>query len=158
MIFLFFFKRFHSNLNAGTGKQLYSHSFPCVVKVSSTHAGFGKTRVQSKAEFDDLMSILALTNEYFTVEPFIDNIEYEFRCQQIGTHRRAFRRNSDSSWKNNWGNLTFVDHAWQEKYDVWMDECVTIAGGLDLFAIDVLHLKNGNDVILEMNDTAVSQD
>merc|ERR1712000_510133 len=52
--------KFHSNLNAGTGKQLYSHSFPCVVKVSSTHAGFGKTRVQSKAEFDDLMSILAL--------------------------------------------------------------------------------------------------
>jgi glutathione synthase/RimK-type ligase-like ATP-grasp enzyme len=35
-----------------------------------------------------------------------------------------------------------------------MDECATIGGGLTLFAIDVLHLRDGSDVILEMNDTA----
>jgi hypothetical protein len=42
-----------------------------------------------------------------STEPFIEH-EYEFRVQKIGEHYRAFRRNSASSWKNNWGKLTFV--------------------------------------------------
>lgn len=40
-------------------------------------------------------------------EPFIEH-EYEFRVQKIGDHYRAFRRNSHSSWKNNWGKLAFI--------------------------------------------------
>lgn len=104
-------------------------------------------------------------------EPFIEH-EYEFRVQKIGQHYRAFRRNSDSSWKNNWGKLTFVgaaacltlllllnnvdltDHEMKEEYKVWVDEIAQLFGGLDILAIDVLHTKEGRDYIIELNDTA----
>ena len=102
---------------------------------------------------NDLISILALNNDYFTVEQFLD-AQFEFRLQQIGAHRRAFRRNSESNWKNNCGKLTFTEHEWQPEYDVWLDACTDAIDGLDMFAIDVLHLRDGSDVILELNDTA----
>lgn len=99
---------YHANLPSGTGKKLIKPSeFPVVVKVSSTHAGFGKMRCNSSADLDDLLSILALNCDYFTIERFFDNVEFEFRLQQIGDKRRAFRRNSSSSWKNNWGEIAF---------------------------------------------------
>lgn len=100
---------YHANLPSGTGKKLIKPTyFPVVVKVSSTHAGYGKMRCANAADLDDLLSILALNCDYFTIEQFFDNVEFEFRLQQIGDKRRAFRRNSSSSWKNNWGNLEFA--------------------------------------------------
>ena len=54
-------------------------------------------------------------------EPFIVH-EYEFRIQVIGKYVRCFRRNSDSGWKNNWGNVKFEEHPWDPKYEIWIDE------------------------------------
>lgn len=145
----------HTNLASGVNKQLLvaAGPFPVVVKSSSTHAGFGKALCHDKSQLDDLMTILALHSDYFTVEQFM-SAAFEFRLQQIGKHRRAFRRNSDDNWKNNHGQLTFKDHDWLPQYDAWMDACQEICGGLDMFALDVLHLADGRDAILEINDTA----
>jgi len=38
---------------------------------------------------------------------------------------------------------------------VWVDEVRQIFGGLDMFALDVLHVADGKDVILELNDYAM---
>jgi len=144
---------YYPNLKSSTQHLMEPVSYPCVVKVSSTHAGYGKIVAHSKEELKDIMCILALHNDYFTTEPFIEH-EYEFRIQKIGSHYRAFRRNSDSHWKNNWGNLTFVDHEWRDEYKTWADLASQMFGGMDIIALDVLHTKEGKDYIIELNDTA----
>ena len=53
-------------------------AFPTVVKVGSTHAGFGKFVVKSQSDYDDLESIIAMKGDYFTEEPFVKH-QYEFR-------------------------------------------------------------------------------
>ena len=133
--------------------KLHSGQFPTVVKVSNTHAGYGKMALKNDTEFDDLRCILALREDYYTSEPMIE-FEYEFRIQKIGDNYRCFRRNSDTSWKGNWGNVKFVDHEMQPHYKKWADKCSEIFGGLDIFGIDVLQLKDGSCIILELNDTA----
>ena len=138
--------------------------YPIVIKVSSTHAGYGKIVARSESEYADVKCILALHNDYYTIEPFVEH-EYEFRIQKIGSHYRAFRRNTDSvgGWKNNWGNLRFTDHEWRDEYKVWIDEVAAMFGGgggeggegsMDILAMDVLHDKEGKDWVLELNDTA----
>lgn len=144
---------YYPNLRASTRRLIEPESYPAVIKVSSTHAGYGKTQARDKHDMQDITSILALHNDYYTTEPFIEH-EYEFRVQKIGDHYRAFRRNSASSWKNNWGKLTFVDHEMTADYKLWVDEVAKLFGGLDILALDVLHAKDGKDYIIEVNDTA----
>ena len=142
-----------SNLSSPKGSELHSGQYPCVVKVSNTHAGYGKMFLKSASDYDDLKSILALHEDYYTTEPMIE-FEYEFRIQKIGDNYRCFRRNSDTSWKGNWGNVQFMDHEMQPHYKVWADKCSEIFGGIDILGIDVLQLKDGSCLILELNDTA----
>jgi synapsin len=42
-----------------------------------------------------------------------------------------------------------------KEFKLWADECSKIFGGLDWFAIDVAHGKDGNDYILELNGSAI---
>jgi len=143
---------YYPNLKAST-LSLFQPTYPTVVKVSSTHAGYGKIQAETEADMKDVKCILALHNDYYTTEPFVAH-EYEFRVQKIGNHYRSFRRNSSTHWKNNWGNLTFIDHPWDSKYKIWADEVAKLFGGLDIVALDVLHTKDNKDFLLEINDTA----
>jgi hypothetical protein len=110
---------FYSNmLRGGRGfEPLKRGDTRTVVKVGSTNAGFGKSLVDTQQQREDLWSILACSNEYVTEEPFIEH-EYEYRVQVIGEHVRCFKRNSDSSWKNNTGNLQFMSLAVEERHKV----------------------------------------
>jgi hypothetical protein len=87
--------KYHPNLMTSTQKDLFDVKFPGVVKVGSTHAGFGKMLVQNQSEYRDAESILAMTNEYYTTEELIPNIVEEIRIQKIGDHYRAYLRRSD---------------------------------------------------------------
>lgn len=129
-------------------------AYPKVVKVSSTHAGFGKMRVRSEEDEDDLMSILKLGKDYYTEEPLVENISFEYRIQKIGEHIRCFKRTSHSCWKNNWGKITFKDIKVLKKHRRWIAKAATLFGGLDICALDVLKRKDGSQVILELNGTA----
>jgi len=111
----------------------------------------------NKQEYDDIISVLALSTEYFTEEPMIKH-DYEFRVQVIGPYVRCFRRNSHNNWKNQCGNVVFTDHHWDPKYELWVDEVRQIFGGMDMFGIDVLHNSEGEDFILEVNDYAMGFD
>jgi synapsin len=120
-------------------------------------------RLKEEGDFEDFVSCLNIHNDYFFVEPFMD-IAFDLRLQKIGKHYRVYSRQSDSSWKQNWGKLKFADHELTEKYKLWMDEVSLINGGLgkfyhelnpDMFALDVMRLKDGTDVVLEVNDTAM---
>jgi len=148
--------KYHSNGATGNKLRLIPMQFPTVIKVGSSYGGYGKMIANNKQEYDDIISLLALSTEYFTEEPLIKH-EYEFRVQVIGPYVRCYRRNSHNNWKNQCGNVFFLDHPWNTKYEVWVDEVRQIFGGLDMFGIDVLH-NNGEDNILEINDYAMGFD
>jgi glutathione synthase/RimK-type ligase-like ATP-grasp enzyme len=42
-----------------------------------------------------------------------------------------------------------------EQYKLWADAASSLYGGLDILAVDVLHGKDGNDYIIEVNDTGM---
>lgn len=41
---------------------------------------------------------------------------------------------------------------------LWVDTCRPLYGGMDMFALDVLHCKDGSEYILEINDYAMGFD
>eukprot|EP01084_Bolivina_argentea_P117119 208028_1 len=149
---------YHPNFSARTDYLLSDKGavkYPKVIKVASTHSGYGKIRVKNKDEMDDVRSILILNKDFYTEEGLVENIDFEFRIQKLGNSYRGFKRISSSSWKNNWGAIQHVDYELDKKHIKWIDNAASIFGGLDICALDVLKLKNSEEeVILELNGTA----
>ncbi|KAL0479259.1 hypothetical protein AKO1_008087 [Acrasis kona] len=130
--------------------------YPTVVKIGTVHAGFGKMKLNNRSDFDDFRTCASLHNEYYTAEPFLKNTIKDFRLQKIGYHFRLYSRESDSSWKNNWGAMKFKHiEEIPERYISWMNEVSKITPGLDMFALDVLVDKDGNESIIELNDSSM---
>eukprot|EP01080_Neovahlkampfia_damariscottae_P002665 gene2665-3861_t len=146
-------QNFYPNIGS-SDEIIIKPDLPCVLKIGTIDAGVGKMKVKEDGDLEDFLSCLTIHNDYFFVEPFL-NIEYDLRLQKIGKHYRVYSRQSNSSWKQNWGNIAFKDHEVTDKYKLWMDEVSLINGGLDMFALDVMRLKDGTDLVLEVNDTAM---
>ena len=53
-------------------------SYPKVVKVASTHSGFGKIRVRSDEDMADVHSLLILNKDFYTTEGLLENIASSF--------------------------------------------------------------------------------
>ena len=51
---------------------MFPPPFPLVLKIGPYHSGHGKIRVPDQDSFDDLRSIVAMHDDYCSVEPFID--------------------------------------------------------------------------------------
>ena len=145
---------------------------PLVAKVGSTHAGFGKMFCRDEQALADLRSILLPQSEFYTLEPFVEHA-YEYRIQYIDGHVRTFRRTSDTSWKNNTGNVAFTPIPVTKEDEQWAQAVADHmwGSGMVLFALDVLVIptsplgedddpfppqdsENVTKVILEINDTA----
>jgi hypothetical protein len=142
-----------SNATYSLNSVLPVEQLPIVVKVGTAHAGYGKTRVFTHEEYNDIRSILCMHRDYYTTEPLMQPA-YEYRIQKIAPDKyRGFKRNSDSSWKNNTGNIRFEDYNLSEQDIEWIDT-VSSVGSYDILALDVLVLENGQKVILECNDSA----
>ena len=147
--------QYFANLSAAH-TPLIAPALPLVAKVSNTHAGFGKARFGAgkSDEFDDFRSVLALHTDYFTTEPFVERVASEYRVQRIGEHVRVYKRQSDSGWKGNWGDIRFADLPVEDRHRRWAEEASRVFGGLELLALDVLVDADGNETIIELNDTA----
>eukprot|EP01084_Bolivina_argentea_P262850 444678_1 len=145
---------YHPNFSARTDYLLHENKIKCpkVIKVGSCHSGFGKSRAQTKDEMDDIRSILILNKDYYTEETFID-IKYEYRIQKIGDIIRVFKRIQSDNWKTHISS--FVEMKLTKQYIEWINNASSIFNGLDICALDVVKDKNNNDIILELNDTAI---
>eukprot|EP01125_Pyxidicula_operculata_P015769 TRINITY_DN537_c0_g1_i4.p1 TRINITY_DN537_c0_g1~~TRINITY_DN537_c0_g1_i4.p1 ORF type:complete len:302 (+),score=48.65 TRINITY_DN537_c0_g1_i4:695-1600(+) len=122
-------------------------NYPLVLKVAHVHSGLGKVCLSKHSDFQDFTSVMALHNDYFTAEPFV-NGEYDLRIQKIGDHVRVMKRTGTGQWKTNRGTAMLEDVQVNQKYKLWVDEASKLWGGLDICAVDVIHSEDGNEYIL----------
>jgi len=128
---------------------------PAVVKIGHAHGGLGKLRVETALDFQDAASVVAVSNTYCTVEPYIDS-KFDIHVQKIGNFYKAFMRKSISgNWKTNMGSAMLEQTPMTDKYRAWIDSVAEQFGGLDLCALEILVTREGREIIMELNDCAL---
>jgi len=123
-------------------------------KVAHGQAGYGKMKVEDCKMFKDLASVMAMSTDYVTAEPFLKG-DYDIRIQKIGDHYRCWKRVSVSGeWKTNTGTSMVTPLELKPEYKMWADKASGLFGGLDILTVDAIHGYDGKEYILEVNGSS----
>eukprot|EP01123_Difflugia_compressa_P001387 TRINITY_DN1159_c0_g1_i1.p1 TRINITY_DN1159_c0_g1~~TRINITY_DN1159_c0_g1_i1.p1 ORF type:complete len:281 (-),score=57.10 TRINITY_DN1159_c0_g1_i1:35-808(-) len=134
---------------------VWDGQFPAIIKVSHAHAGMGKAKLENMGQLQDSATILALNQDYCTVEPYI-NTKEGVRVQKIGPNYRVYKKVfTGSGWKSQFGGADLQSIPLTDEFKIWADECAKCYGGMDLLAVDAVLDENGNYHILELNGSAI---
>ena len=123
--------------------------FPCVIKVGNLHGGWGKARAANAEQWSDILDLAFVTEDYATVEPYID-YEQDVRCLCIGDEIWAMSRRS-TEWKVNRGMAepTLIDvPTLLFEYSKRLQHHLKA----DVLALDCLQTRDGEWFVLEYND------
>ena len=124
-------------------------AFPFVVKAGNYHGGFGKVLVDNEAKWQDIKDLLFITEDYITIEPFIQ-YDKDIRYLAIGNNIWAMARKG-KFWK---ANVQTTDFVLIEPEAELIQQTKKLQHYLqaDIIAIDILEEKNGNKYFVEYND------
>ncbi|XP_065323936.1 synapsin-3-like [Gordionus sp. m RMFG-2023] len=137
-------------------EMMITPKFPIVVKIGHFHNGSGKIKIDNHYDFQDITSIIAVSECYSTIEPYIES-KYDIHVQKIGQHYKAFMRKSISgNWKANTGSSILEEIPVNEKYKLWVDECSKLFGGLDILAVEAIKAREGREYIIGVNDCSMN--
>lgn len=121
---------------------------PSVIKVGSYHAGYGKMRISSLEQWQDMTDFVFATDGYFTIEPFID-YKRDIRCLAVGDQIWSLARNG-SRWKANSGVVeTQLISAPAILYEY--TKRVVDSLDADIIALDILETQDDEYIVLESN-------
>jgi ribosomal protein S6--L-glutamate ligase len=122
---------------------------PSIIKVGSYHAGYGKMKLSTLEQWQDMVDFVFITEDYLTIEPYIDYVR-DVRCLAVGDQVWAMARNG-SRWKANSGVVeTQLIAAPPLLYDYTLRTMQHF--GADVLALDFLETQDGQYVVLESND------
>ncbi len=125
-----------------------SPPLPSVIKVGSYHAGYGKMKLDTIDQWQDMTDFVFATDGYFTIEPYIE-YKRDIRCLAVGERIWAIARNG-SRWKTNSGIVdTHAISAPDRLYD-YTKRVVDFLNA-DIIAIDFLETHEGEYIVLESN-------
>jgi len=129
--------------------------YPCVFKIGHAHGGLGKVRVETPGSFQDLASVVAVSDQYCTVEEYIE-AKYDLHVFKIGSNYKALMRKSlTGNWKTNVGQSILEEVPVQDKHKAWIDQVSAMFGGLALCSLEAVVAKDGKEYIIEVNDCAM---
>lgn len=133
----------------------WTGGFPCVFKIGHAHGGLGKVKVDTEEAFQDLKGVVAVSNQYCTIEKFVEAY-CDLHIYKIGSRYKAVMRKSLSgNWKTNIGEVQIEEVPVQEKYKKWIDEASSMFGGLELCSLEAIVDAAGREFIIEVNDCAM---
>lgn len=123
--------------------------FPFVVKAGNYHGGFGKVLVENEQKWQDIKDLLFITNDYITIEPYI-NYDKDIRYLAIGDKIWAMARKG-KFWKANVETTDFVLIEPEEELAA-QTRLLKDYLSADIIAVDVLEERDGQRYFVEYND------
>jgi ribosomal protein S6--L-glutamate ligase len=122
---------------------------PAVIKVGNYHGGIGKARPADAAQWADVQDLAYATEEYITVEPYIDYVR-DIRCLAIGEELWAMARRG-AFWKANTNTTSHELIAVPPEIAGHTRRAMEHFGA-DILGLDFLETKEGRYLVLESND------
>lgn len=124
-------------------------NFPAVLKVGNFHGGFGKMRVESEEQWADARDMTFITEDYATLEPYIDYAR-DIRCLAVGEQIWAMVRRG-ISWKANTQTQEYKIIPVPPQLEDYT-RCAMKHLQADVLALDFLEKHDSSYVLLESND------
>ncbi len=124
-------------------------TLPAVIKAGNYHGGLGKARPVDEEQWNELRDLLFATEDYFTIEPYIDYVR-DIRCLIAGDRLWAMARRG-VAWKANVRTASYELITVPDE----IGEYTALAQrhlGADVLGLDFLETLDGRFVLLESND------